>query len=272
MRVLMENNGRVVTRQTLLDKVWGYDFEGEQQTVSVHIRWLREKIEEDSRNAAPYHHGAQPRLYVQGVIDAACMTSLDWALPAAAIIGLIGGGCWRVRYGVRKPPAEPPPAPVAPLAPVESRRSTTHLRASCARCRSASCLVDLRGASSLPTPRRAAIFGFDTERAIGSHVIEAIPNVEVERRITDALQGEASVAPLTLTSSEGAAHLPRLRLSAVGEGEEPAVGRGLCRRSNGPRAARARAQRVSFERFARVAHAAVVDQADAGNGAGVARR
>jgi DNA-binding response OmpR family regulator len=53
LRVLMENQGRVVTRQTLLDKVWGYDFEGEQQTVSVHIRWLREKIEEDSR--APRH-------------------------------------------------------------------------------------------------------------------------------------------------------------------------------------------------------------------------
>ena len=50
LRVLMENAGRVVTRQTLLDKVWGYDFEGEQQTVSVHVRWLREKIEEDSRN------------------------------------------------------------------------------------------------------------------------------------------------------------------------------------------------------------------------------
>jgi DNA-binding response OmpR family regulator len=50
LRVLMENAGRVVTRQTLLDKVWGYDFEGEQQTVSVHIRWLREKIEQDSRN------------------------------------------------------------------------------------------------------------------------------------------------------------------------------------------------------------------------------
>lgn len=49
LRVLMENNGRVVTRQSLLDKVWGYDFDGEHQTVSVHIRWLREKIEEDSR-------------------------------------------------------------------------------------------------------------------------------------------------------------------------------------------------------------------------------
>ncbi len=49
LRVLMENHGRVVTRQTLLDKVWGYDFEGEQQTVSVHVRWLREKIEEDAK-------------------------------------------------------------------------------------------------------------------------------------------------------------------------------------------------------------------------------
>lgn len=50
LRVLMENHGRVVTRQTLLDKIWGYDFDGEHQTVSVHIRWVREKIEEDSRN------------------------------------------------------------------------------------------------------------------------------------------------------------------------------------------------------------------------------
>jgi DNA-binding response OmpR family regulator len=53
LRVLMENQGRIVTRQTLLDKVWGYDFDGEQQTVSVHVRWLREKIELDS--ARPRH-------------------------------------------------------------------------------------------------------------------------------------------------------------------------------------------------------------------------
>src|SRR6202030_642355 len=52
-------------------------------------------------------------------------------------------------------------------------------------------------------PAAGAIFGFDAERAIGAHVIEAIPNVEVERRITDALQGEASVAPLTLTGAQG---------------------------------------------------------------------
>jgi DNA-binding response OmpR family regulator len=34
----------------LLEKVWGYDFEGEHQTISVHIRWLREKIEVDANN------------------------------------------------------------------------------------------------------------------------------------------------------------------------------------------------------------------------------
>ena len=50
LQVLLENRGRVVTRQTLLDKVWGYDFEGEQQTISVHIRWLREKVEVDPNN------------------------------------------------------------------------------------------------------------------------------------------------------------------------------------------------------------------------------
>jgi DNA-binding response OmpR family regulator len=53
LHVLMENRGHVVMRQTLLDKVWGYDFEGEHQTISVHVRWLREKIEIDANN--PQH-------------------------------------------------------------------------------------------------------------------------------------------------------------------------------------------------------------------------
>jgi DNA-binding response OmpR family regulator len=50
LHVLMENRGRIVTRQMLLEKVWGYDFEGEHQTISVHVRWLREKIEIDPNN------------------------------------------------------------------------------------------------------------------------------------------------------------------------------------------------------------------------------
>ena len=50
LHVLMENRGRIVTRQILLEKVWGYDFEGEHQTISVHVCWLREKIEVDANN------------------------------------------------------------------------------------------------------------------------------------------------------------------------------------------------------------------------------
>ena len=41
------NRGRVFTREQLLDRVWGYHYEGDTRTVDVHIRWLRKKIEED---------------------------------------------------------------------------------------------------------------------------------------------------------------------------------------------------------------------------------
>ena len=44
---LMQQRGRVMTRDQLLEKVWGYTFGGDTRTVDVHIRWLREKIEED---------------------------------------------------------------------------------------------------------------------------------------------------------------------------------------------------------------------------------
>ena len=47
LHALIESKGRVVTRQALLDRVWGYDYDGNEQTVNVHIRWLREKIEDD---------------------------------------------------------------------------------------------------------------------------------------------------------------------------------------------------------------------------------
>ena len=42
---LMRNPGRVYSRETLLDLVWGYDYQGDTRTVDVHIRRLREKLE-----------------------------------------------------------------------------------------------------------------------------------------------------------------------------------------------------------------------------------
>jgi DNA-binding response OmpR family regulator len=46
LRFLAQNQGRVVNRETLLNKVWGYDFYGGARTVDVHIRRLRSKIED----------------------------------------------------------------------------------------------------------------------------------------------------------------------------------------------------------------------------------
>ena len=47
---LVRNRGTVLTRDQLLQNVWGYDYVGDTRTVDVHIRWLREKIEEDPAN------------------------------------------------------------------------------------------------------------------------------------------------------------------------------------------------------------------------------
>ena len=43
--LLLENEGMVLTRTKLLEKIWGYDYEGETRTVDVHIRTLRKKLE-----------------------------------------------------------------------------------------------------------------------------------------------------------------------------------------------------------------------------------
>ena len=45
MLFLMKNPGKVLSREKLLDLVWGYDYLGDTRTVDVHIRRLREKLE-----------------------------------------------------------------------------------------------------------------------------------------------------------------------------------------------------------------------------------
>lgn len=44
---LIRNRGTVLTRDQILSHVWGYDYAGDTRTVDVHMRWLREKVEED---------------------------------------------------------------------------------------------------------------------------------------------------------------------------------------------------------------------------------
>jgi DNA-binding response OmpR family regulator len=44
---LLRYKGQVFGREQLMEKVWGYTFDGSKRTVDVHIRWLRQKIEEN---------------------------------------------------------------------------------------------------------------------------------------------------------------------------------------------------------------------------------
>ncbi len=48
---LARNRGVALSRDLILERVWGWTFDGNSRTVDVHVRWLREKIEPDPANA-----------------------------------------------------------------------------------------------------------------------------------------------------------------------------------------------------------------------------
>lgn len=50
LKLLIKNKDNILTREFLLDKIWGYEYIGETRTVDVHIRHLRKKIESDDKN------------------------------------------------------------------------------------------------------------------------------------------------------------------------------------------------------------------------------
>jgi DNA-binding response OmpR family regulator len=47
---IAQNRGRVLSRDQILQEVWGWEYSGGTRTVDVHVRWLREKIEPDPSN------------------------------------------------------------------------------------------------------------------------------------------------------------------------------------------------------------------------------
>jgi DNA-binding response OmpR family regulator len=47
---LVRNRGMALSRDLILERVWGWDYDGGTRTVDVHVRWLREKIEPDPAN------------------------------------------------------------------------------------------------------------------------------------------------------------------------------------------------------------------------------
>ncbi len=47
---LAQHKGQVLSRELILERVWGWEYIGDSRTVDVHVRWLREKVENDPSN------------------------------------------------------------------------------------------------------------------------------------------------------------------------------------------------------------------------------
>jgi two-component system response regulator RegX3 len=50
LHLLLANAGRVVSRENIIDRIWGMDYVGDTKTLDVHIKRLRSKIESDPSN------------------------------------------------------------------------------------------------------------------------------------------------------------------------------------------------------------------------------
>ena len=50
LKFLMENQGMTLRKEYLFNTIWGSDSDSEIQTLTVHIKWLRQKIEEDPKH------------------------------------------------------------------------------------------------------------------------------------------------------------------------------------------------------------------------------
>jgi signal transduction histidine kinase len=130
------------------------------------------------------------------------LTPLEWSI-VALLAGLAGGlglaRVWTARPGAN---GSPPPQPLTPSGSPSHSVDAGFVRLVWALPIGV-ILVDSARRVEFANAAAGTTFGFDPARAINLHTIEAIPNVELERRIADALRGEASVAPLMLTGAPG---------------------------------------------------------------------
>lgn len=130
------------------------------------------------------------------------MTPPEWSL--LGLVAGLGVGFAIARFrGVRQGPspvAEPQPR----AATANAEPSVEAIFAPLVRALPMGVII-VDGACHVEFANAAAgsTFGFDPARAIALHIIEAVPNVELERRIGEAMRGEASVAPLMLARARG---------------------------------------------------------------------
>ncbi|MFY9718375.1 MAG: PAS domain-containing protein, partial [Candidatus Cybelea sp.] len=130
------------------------------------------------------------------------MTPPEWSLIGLVAGLAVGFAIAQVRAVRQKPsPASDPPPQAATTS---AEPSVEAIFAPLVRALPMGVII-VDGACHVEFANAAAgtTFGFDPARAIALHIIEAVPNVELERRIGEAMRGEASVAPLLLTRARG---------------------------------------------------------------------
>ncbi|HTU81201.1 MAG TPA: ATP-binding protein [Candidatus Acidoferrales bacterium] len=146
----------------------------------------------------------------------ALVTSLVWALPAV-MVGIAAGA---LAERMRRKPVPALPAPPPAPAPNGAAPATDGAFARMVRALPIGViLIDRNRRVEFANPAAGSIFGFDAARAVDAHVIEAIPNVELERRINEAMEGEASVAPITLGGPQGQ-RIYRVSVYPLGDGSD----------------------------------------------------
>ena len=67
LRLLVRSNGKVLPRDSILNKVWGYDYYGTTRTINNFINRLRQKIEDDVNAPDAHPHGTRGGVQVPGV-------------------------------------------------------------------------------------------------------------------------------------------------------------------------------------------------------------
>ncbi len=65
LRFLLVNNGTVLSKSLILEKVWGYDFNGEENIVEVYVRYLRDKLDDNEHNIIRTVRGVGYRMVAQ---------------------------------------------------------------------------------------------------------------------------------------------------------------------------------------------------------------
>ncbi|MDQ2865757.1 MAG: cell wall metabolism sensor histidine kinase WalK [Candidatus Eremiobacteraeota bacterium] len=127
------------------------------------------------------------------------MISTSWTV-AALLLGLICGASavWLATHKRWRSAREEDPAPSAPATGDDDFIRLVHALPL------GVVFVDSSARIRFANPAAGTIFQFNPQRGMGAHVLTSIPNIELERRIQEALRGEASIATITLGSGDRA--------------------------------------------------------------------